>query len=181
MARSTGVRRVWAIDPQEGSAVRWIGVMFLAMCVIVPVGFYYQAHGNFRGRSKLEPWAKLRYQEGASVAPTRPVAVCESRALCAEARRMTRRLREAEARGKEKDIQVGRDWFRQLQKQLCWADELVVLHADPRYTQVRVTRGQEVGFEGFVYTVGLEEDAPAATPADPAGSKGTSPVAKPEN
>ncbi|MBY0588754.1 hypothetical protein K2X85_16395 [bacterium] len=145
--------------------MRWIGLMFVAMCVIVPVGFYYQAHGNFRGRSKLEAWPELRYQEGANVVPDRPVAVCSSRALCAETRRMTRRLREAETRGKAKDIQVAREWFRQLHADLVWADEILVLHADPRYTEVRVTRGQEVGFQGFVYTVGLEEDAPAAKPA----------------
>jgi hypothetical protein len=138
--------------------------MFVGVCVMVPVGFYFQAHGNFRGRSRLESWAKLQFQEGASVTPARPVAVCDSRALCAEARRMTRRLREAEAKGKEKDIQVGRDWFHQQREGLRWADEILVLHADPRYTQVRITKGESVGFEGFVYTVGLEEEAAPRSP-----------------
>lgn len=151
--------------------MRWIAWLFLAMCVMVPIGFYIQAHGNFRGRSRLESWPKLRFQAGATVTPVRPVAVCDSRALCAEARRMTRRLREAEQKGKEKDIQVANDWFKQLHPQIVWGEELEVLVADPRYTEVRILKGEGVGQRGFVYTVGLEEDAPPAAPSPPAASQ----------
>lgn len=150
----------------EVKALRWIALLFLAVCVMVPIGFYLQAHGSFRGRNRLESWPKLRFQEGSTVKPIRPVAVCDSRALCAEARRMTRRLREAEHKGKEKDIQVATDWFKQLHPQIVWGEELEVLHADPRYTEVRILKGEGVGQQGFVYTVGLEEDAPPA-PAGP--------------
>ena len=146
------------------------------MCVIVPIGFYIQANGNFRGRSRLESWPELRFQDGSTVKLIRPVAVCDSRALCAEARRMTRRLREAEHKGKEKDIQVARDWFKQLHPKIVWGEELEILHADPRYTEVRVLKGEVIGQQGFVYTVGLEEEAP---PADAALSGSANPAVSP--
>lgn len=146
--------------------MRWLAVAFLAICIMVPIGFYIQATGNFRGRAKLEPWAKMRFPTGSKVTLTEPIPVCDSRPLCAEARRMSRRLSEARLKNKTKDIEVGEQFFRQLSDQIKFGDNMEILSADPRYSQVRILSGPNAGAEGFAYTVGLEEAAPGAPPRE---------------
>jgi hypothetical protein len=151
--------------------MRWVAVLFILVCIMVPIGFYIQAHGNFRGRARLEPWAQQLYKEGATVKFRHPLPVCDTELLCAESRRMSLRLREAEKKGKSKDIQVAHDWYKMLEDNIKFCDQVLVLQPNQNYTKVRITAGDHAGFEGFIFTVALEEEAQTpegqAAPARP--------------
>ena len=140
--------------------MRWVAVLFILVCIMVPVGFYIQAHGNFRGRSRLEPWAQQRYKAGATVKLQHPLPVCETELLCGESRRMSLRLREAEKKGKPKDIQVAHDWYNMLADKIKFGETVEVVKPNQNYTKVKITAGENAGFEGYIFTVALEEEAP---------------------
>jgi len=147
--------------------MRWVVVLFIAVCIMVPIGFYIQAHGNFRGRAKLEPLAEMRYQFGAKIELQHPLSVCETQLLCAESRRMSLRLQQAELKGKAKDIQVAHDWYDMLKDQIKFAESVQVLIPGQNYTKVRILSGANAGYEGYVYTVALEQEAKRQGPNDP--------------
>lgn len=147
--------------------MRWVAVLFVAVCIMVPIGFYIQAHGNFRGRAKLEPLAEMRYKSGVTVELQQPLAVCETQLLCAESRRMSLRLKKAEQNGKSKDVQVAHDWYQMLKDQIKFADSVLVLTPNQNFTKVRIVAGENTGFEGYVFTVALEEEAKRNGPNDP--------------
>jgi hypothetical protein len=147
--------------------MRWVAVLFFAVCIMVPIGFYIQAHGNFRGRAKLEPLAEMRYKSGVTVDLQHPLPVCETQLLCAEARRMSLRLKKAEQNGKSKDVQVAHDWYHMLKDQIKFADSVLVLAPNQNFTKVRIVAGENAGFEGYVFTVALEEEAKRNDPNDP--------------
>jgi hypothetical protein len=137
--------------------MRWVLLLFLGVCVMVPIGFWFQANGNFRGRAKLEPYPKLKFERGAAVKVSSPIAVCRTKELCVEARRMHRRVREAKPRNVKEPI-LAKEWFDRLAEDIVFADEVhVVSTANLYFTEVTVTGGPRAGFQGFVYTVWLEE------------------------
>lgn len=140
--------------------MRVIGVLFLLMFVVVGVGFYFQATHDWRSHSRLEPAATMRFHAGEDVKLKAPLAVCETGPIAIEARRMT--LRMTANKPKPGDIRIGNAWFAEMKPHVKMADEVVVVVAEPNLSKVRIASGPDKGYEGFVFTVGLEEAAGAA-------------------
>lgn len=142
--------------------MRIIAALFALMFIVVGVGFYFQATHDWRKHSRLEAAPKMQFQTGDRVRLREPVPVCRTPAIAIEARRMT--LRMTRNKPKPGDVRMGREWFEEMKESVRMAEDLEILAADVNQSRVRIASGPDAGFEGYVFTVGLEEASQPTSP-----------------
>lgn len=137
--------------------MRVIAALFFLMFFVVGVGFYFQATHDYRQRGQYEPPAKGMFREGDAVHLGVPVHVCQTAEDCREARDMHRRMTLDEPTAG--DIRIGKEWFEFRKDAIRAATDMVILESGPHYTRVRIASGPNADFEGYVFTLALEEAA----------------------
>lgn len=158
----------------KNGIMKIIAVLFCLMFVVVGAGFYFQAtHFDNRHENNQRAYerpAKGVFHDGDAVHLNQPVHVCKTAQDCREARDMARRMTLGEP--SPGDIRVGNEWFEFRKEAIRPANDVVVLEPAPNYSRVRITSGPDAGFEGYVFTLELEDAAAnSAMDSEPPQSK----------
>ena len=152
---------------------RWLIGGLIAVTVMVAVGFYLQ---NFARNPKLldrmDPTPAYRFKSGDIVELNEPIPVARETPLAVEARTMVRRKRWGEKDNKQRDIANADRWFELVAKDLKWATNVEILEVSGHLSRVHIRSDPDRGFEGYTYTLAIEEAARDSTDkADPKSSE----------